>query len=130
MRWTIYQTIKHQYFDFLMLVGLRDRLRCPNCSAVGTYKPHGGWLECLNKDHRSGFIREVLRKYGAKEATNRRWLCKYCGYNLSTDGEHWCFPNSKTKVWSVGDEFSVKTPKQAVEEIPIGSKYPVWPWRG
>ena len=53
---------RHFCCDLLRLVGMRDRLRCPRCSAVGTWKPHGGWLD-----------REDDRKV-------RRWMCKWCGY--------------------------------------------------
>jgi hypothetical protein len=52
--------LRHQFWDFLRIFGLRDRKRCPACTAVGTYKPHGGWLE------------------GVK-GPRRRWLCKWCG---------------------------------------------------
>ena len=54
--------LKHQFFDFSRLLGLRDRLRCPICRAVGTWKPHGGWLDFED------------------ERPVRRWLCKWCGY--------------------------------------------------
>lgn len=40
---------------------LRNRLRCPICGAVGTFKPHGWWF---TTDKKSG----------------KRWLCKWCGY--------------------------------------------------
>jgi len=55
--------IKHELFSLLIFVGMRDRLRCPKCKAVGTWKPHGAWF--LN----------------SKES-GRRWLCKWCGYYL------------------------------------------------
>lgn len=58
---------KHQLFDFLRIIGIRDRLRCPYCKAVGTWKPHGGWLD-----------------FGDKE--RRRWLCKWCGAGRDFDG--------------------------------------------
>ena len=53
--------LHHQAFDLSEIVGLRDRLRCPECRAVGTWKPHGGWLD-----------------RGSRES-GRRWLCKWCG---------------------------------------------------
>jgi len=58
----------HQLWDFSRLVGMRDRLRCPGCGAVGTWKPHGGWLD-----------REDARKV-------RRWLCKWCGLYDGPEG--------------------------------------------
>src|ERR1700676_1134802 len=87
-RWTMWQTIKHQFFDSLMLIGMRDRLRCPECRAVGTWKPHGGWFESID-NWRTG-MRARVKTLGAQYATNRRWLCKYCGYNLSTTGQFQC----------------------------------------
>jgi hypothetical protein len=124
-KWTFSQTIKHQLFDALVLIGLRDRLRCPKCRAVGTWKPHGGWFEFLNRDHRSGFIKEVIRKYGAKEAHNRRWLCKYCGFNVSTEGVFQCCPDGKTKVWAVREQAEQPTPTPKERVGPD-----IWPWRG
>ena len=58
----------HQLWDFSRLVGLRDRLRCPNCKKVGTWKPHGGWLDV-----------EDRRKV-------RRWICKWCGNYFGPEG--------------------------------------------
>jgi hypothetical protein len=60
---------RHQFYDFLRLIGLRDRLRCPRCRAVGTFKPHGGWLDV-----------EDERKV-------RRWICKWCGLYRGPEGE-------------------------------------------
>ncbi len=59
--------IKHQFYDFLQIIGMRDRLRCPECKAVGTWKPHGGWLD----DSR---------------ASGRRWICKWCGLYIGIPG--------------------------------------------
>ena len=53
--------IKHQFFDFSRFLFLRDRLRCPECKAVGTWKPHGGWLD------------------RGSRWSGRRWMCKWCG---------------------------------------------------
>lgn len=119
-RWTFWQTVKHQFFDFLALMGLRDRLRCPQCKAVGTWKPHGGWIDNVSPStHR---LWRNLPRFTAR-ATNRRWLCKYCGYNLSTEGQFWCYPNARLKVWALKDENSTPTPKERVGPD-------VWPWRG
>lgn len=118
--------IKHQLFDFLYLIGMRDRLRCPKCRAVGTFKPHGGWLDKFydwrtnNRDLRAAFAA------GAKYATDRRWVCKYCGYVRCWAGELQAYPNSNIKVWAEKDMFSLPTPKEAVEKY-CGT---TWPWRG
>src|SRR5277367_3034579 len=94
LHWGMWETIKHQFFDFTALFGLRDRLRCPKCRAVGTWKPHGGWIERWTPSHI-----EMLSKLPSytKRAYDRRWLCKYCGYNLNFIGEFQCYPNSHTK---------------------------------
>lgn len=54
--------------DFAVRVfGVRDRLRCPCCKAIGTWKPHGGFFDSSD--------------------TYRvpRWLCKWCGLYFRGD---------------------------------------------
>ena len=63
-------TIWHQLVDFSRIIGLRDRLRCPRCCAVGTWKPHGGWVDVWLGD-----VRGI-----------RRWICKWCGLYRDADG--------------------------------------------
>jgi len=58
----------HQLYDCLDLIGMRDRLRCPDCWAIGTWKPHGGWFDV-----------EDTRKV-------RRWMCKWCGIYCGPEG--------------------------------------------
>lgn len=127
--WSICDSILHQCFDTLMLVGLRDRLRCPNCEAVGTWKPHGGWCDllsdCLPNEKTKKFF-ALLAKTGARYATERRWVCKYCGFTHDISGTHMGAPNGKTKVWDGICADSLPTPKEAVEKL-CGS---AWPWRG
>lgn len=123
-RWSVWTTVHHQFFDFLALVGLRDRLRCPRCKTIGTWKPHGGWCDKFH-DWRTDFCSSL--NIFAVYATNRRWLCKYCGYNVSTDGEHQCYPNRKTKMWARRDENSAPTPQEVIN---LGYEFAVWPWRG
>jgi hypothetical protein len=57
-----------------------------------------------------------------KRAINRRWLCKYCGFNVSTEGIFQCYPNSRTMAWGLKDEWSTSTPKERVGSLS--------PWRG
>lgn len=98
----------HQLWDFARLLGLRDRLRCPRCRAVGSYKPHGGWLDTGDK-------RGI-----------RRWLCKWCGYYHDA---------IRVALCGVGDgqwEFcweltNWNTPQEAVLSV-FGR--PVSPWAG
>lgn len=118
--WSKWQTVKHQLYDSLILVGMRDRLRCPKCGAVGTWKPHGGWFERW-QNFRQG-MRQKVEANGARYATDRRWLCKYCGYNLAKDGQHWCGIDKQKKVWAVRGKGIDPPPKEIID--------PVWPWRG
>ena len=97
-----------------MLVGIRDRLRCPKCKAVGTWKPHGGWLD--------NFVAwkwnfAAMLPAGVGVLTARRWVCKYCGYVRNKDGEFQAYPNSVKKVWYQKDENSTPTPKERVGEL-------------
>ncbi len=108
--------LTHQLADFLRCIGLRDRLRCPMCRAVGTYKPHGGLLD-----------KEDIRKV-------RRWLCKWCGYYKDKLGNNACVYSPTKKHWvfnfeiiGVEDEDVSFTPQKIISLSPIKA---VWPWRG
>jgi hypothetical protein len=93
----------HLLCDFSRIVGLRDRLRCPWCHKVGTWKPHGGWLDTSDT------------------AGKRRWLCKWCGFFWSKDKIGFAKINSERGVWDLkGDG---PTPEQR-----LGKE--VDPWRG
>lgn len=110
--------MKHFLFDLLRIVGLRDRLRCPRCKAVGTWKPHGGWLD---REDRRGV---------------RRWMCKWCGlYRGPERGEESVVPSPEMGVWillsSIEDgEYTQDhyTPSQVHREW--YGECGVWPWRG
>lgn len=78
--------IWHQVADLLRLVGLRDRLRCPNCAKVGTFKPHGAWLD------------------GWDERGVRRWLCKWCGYYKGPEGQKWARCSTERGWWLLDDD--------------------------
>lgn len=100
----------HQLADLSRIIGVRDRLRCPSCKAVGTWKPHGGWIDVYLGDN----------------AGVRRWMCKWCGLTRYKEFGVWAFPSQKRGVWLLqGDEdltMDDLTPKQRV--------HPVCPWRG
>ncbi len=124
---TIWKATVHQFYDCLRLVGLRDRLRCPQCKAVGTWKPHGGFLDF-----------EDVRKV-------RRWMCKWCGYYRGPEGSFYCHQNWKKGCWclpfGVDSEWTptgqMATPKVQVERPSMGlvedgvyRRYKPDPWRG
>jgi hypothetical protein len=106
----------HFFYDALRLVGLRDRLRCPKCGAVGTWKPHGG-----------AFDRDDRRKV-------RRWMCKWCGHYLGPDSPYGDVGYSEVAGCWISPLMSC-TQEQAVTDTPqrvlLDSKIPhCWPWRG
>lgn len=103
----------HEAASWLRFVGLRDRLRCPNCRAVGTWKPHGCWGA------------------GDLEPRPRRWLCKWCGYFESArDGIQWCAPDQVAQVWKYHQDIEPPqrptTPEAAIQRA-LGR---TWPWKG
>jgi hypothetical protein len=105
--------VLHELATRLAHVGLRDRLRCPNCNKVGTWKPHGGWW-----DRRRGDERAV-----------RRWLCKWCGYYVGPEGIQQAFPSQEHGAWALTDwDFDHEpTPREVVEK---SYGRPIDPWRG
>lgn len=99
----------HTFWTLTGLVGLRDRLRCPSCTAVGTWKPHGDPLSRI--------------RYGDRPV--RRWMCKFCGRYEGPEGITRAWPRSETKVWVVeAPDFTDR------ELTPLELIAPTWPWRG
>lgn len=123
---------------FLIVTRLRDRLRCPRCGAVGTYKLHTPvtYPECV-------------------PGPPWRWLCKYCGYYRDSDGERNCRPSPDLGCWIFADQkegikgntpwemvyWQGKLDKEEADEtgtveLPVKIensakiKIQVWPWRG
>lgn len=76
---------RHELFVWSRLIGMRDRLRCPCCRKVGTWKPH---------------------------RPPRRWLCKWCGYYVDIKGDAWAYPCSKQKVWMLKPKQKGKLPSE------------------
>jgi ribosomal protein S27AE len=92
------------------LTGMRDRLRCPRCTAVGTFKMHGDFVHQLQGDRPA-----------------RRWMCKYCGYYLGPEGRTQVFPSSRTGAWiGPGGGEREPTPSEAVRDR-MGR---TWAWFG
>ena len=102
---TFQRLLLHFVFDLLAPLGVRDRLRCPKCGAVGTWKPHGGWLD-----------RADTRKV-------RRWLCKCCGYYIGPEGVKWCYPGDGAWTFLEQPEQLSRTPSLILK------RHKVWPWR-
>lgn len=83
---------------------VRDRLRCPSCRSIGTWRPHGGPLD--REDKRG----------------TPRWLCKWCGFYDGPEGTQQAYVGEH--AWTLDEGF---TPKQAVRSF-FGR--PVDPWKG
>lgn len=88
---------------------IRERLRCPDCRAVGTWKPHG-----RRSDRRTG------------DRPVRRWLCKTCGLYQGPEGTLRCYPDPERKVWILPDpdHGPWPTPKEILNTAGL------WPWAG
>lgn len=112
-RWRLLTPVHEVWFVLTYLTGMRDRLRCPSCSAVGTWKMHGSLWERL-------FINRVPMV--------RRWLCKWCGYFTSQQGRVVAYLDMDKRVWTVpqpGEERQ-PTPSEALSEVLPKA----WPWLG
>lgn len=82
---------------------LRNRLCCPKCKAIGTYKPR-------------------------QHPDYRYWVCKYCGYGRTPAGE-WKFrPDGALGVWGFHSPASTSTPQERINDPQW--KCPCDPWVG
>jgi hypothetical protein len=97
----------HELWSALRFVGVRDRLRCPECKAVGTWKPHGYW---------------VAQRRGDRPV--RRWLCKCCGLYNGPEGTTTCWPDRVLNVWALPEGEPYRTPYEVLMEDRV------WPWKG
>lgn len=116
--------VLHELAGALRLVGLRDRLRCPECRKVGTFKPHGTlWDRRYHGDRRV-----------------RRWLCKWCGFYTGPEGRLYAFPSQVTGAWALpgwtedgeaipGEDPLVIEPTPSVVNLDFYHR-PVNPWAG
>lgn len=106
--------LMHEAWSALRFIRMRDRLRCPQCTAVGTWKPHGFW--------------------SAKRAGDRpvrRWMCKNCGRYEGPEGVLPVFPCPVLGVWRLpypadpkAPEVSPLTPRERLNAAKV------WPWVG
>lgn len=116
----------HELFYALRFVGLRDRFRCPECRAVGTWKPHGGVVDK---------VYDRITAPGETYRTTRRWLCKYCGFYEGPEGQLRAHPDRERPWWVLPaphdpeslPENELPTPEEIVK---TGYDKSVWPWRG
>ena len=107
-------------------VGLRQRLRCPYCDAIGTWKPHGTFTARIRH----------------KDRPVRRWLCKFCGMYNGPEGEVQAYPEARRGCWVLPKEYdpiakrSERTAARVVPKavlskaLPGKSRKGVNPWVG
>lgn len=99
----LFPPIHDLLFVVLKITTLRDRLRCPRCSKVGTWKIHGGLMGDGNRDK------------------VRRWLCKWCGHYIGPEGiqqavidpkrGHWTLePTKRKKAWRPSERWTEANP--------------------
>lgn len=102
----------HSLMAFSKFFGVRDRLRCPKCGSVGTWKPHGSFW----------FDREDQRAV-------RRWMCKWCGLYVGPEGVQQVVSDPNVKAWQLVKDAGPgsMTPEDAVNASSIAH---TWPWRG
>ena len=101
----------------LRWIGLRNRFRCPLCTAVGTWKPHGT-LTARWRDH---------------DRPVRRWLCKWCGHYLGPEGALHCFPDPARACWVLPHPFdpdSPVVPCPTPQDVAAERLGKTWPWAG
>jgi len=104
--------------------GLRDRMRCPRCTSVGTWKMHGTWFE----------------RWRWGDVPLRRWGCKFCGHWIAKgwvsprgdvrSGRIQAFPLSQEglRVWAYPDPNIEREPTPA--EALFADMGRTWPWNG
>lgn len=105
----------HEAWAALRWIGMRDRLRCRHCHAVGTWKPHGHWW---------------ARRTGDRPV--RRWLCKCCGHYEGPEGTLKAFVDTELGVWRLPypvDPDAPEEPPPTPREL-LREQNKVWPWAG
>ena len=80
----------HALFCSILPFQMRDRLRCPKCEKVGTWKPH---------------------------EPPRRWLCKWCGWYEDIARTGWCRPCLRKRVWMLCPLSPGKLPHEKMSRI-------------
>lgn len=114
---TILFIVWHQLFDLSVLIRMRDRLRCPKCRAVGTWKPHGGWID-------------------ESKESGRRWICKWCGlyigrpFNKGPVIERYGFIDPEIKCWRIWDFYDSDVPAGIVPKEILEEHTEANPWNG
>ncbi len=117
-RWLLFPPV-HAAWYATRWVGLRDRLRCPECRAVGTWKPHGT------------FSARIFYK----DRPVRRWICKWCGLYIGPEGRRHARVSTVKGCWVLPEDaapgqdplYSSGTPMRVLRGSVLKR---TWPWRG
>jgi hypothetical protein len=107
----------HAALYALRWVGMRDRLRCPQCNAVGTFKPHG----------------TLTARWLYKDRATRRYMCKWCGLYIGPEGVLRAFPDPARKCWvlpQAWDTDSPSVPGLTPADVTRDALNKTWPWYG
>lgn len=121
-RFRLMPIVMDLWFLTTYYTGLRDRMRCPRCTSVGTWKMHGTWWE----------------RWRFGDIALRRWGCKYCGHWIAKgtpngqvyNGRIQAFPLSQEglRVWAYPDPSIEREPTPG--EALYASMGRTWPWNG
>jgi hypothetical protein len=115
--WMLLFAPVHEAWGALRWVGMRDRLRCTECKAVGTWKPHGTlWDRWVHHD------RPV-----------RRWMCKWCGLYVGPEGILRAFPDKARGHWALPRQWdppSPAVPGPTPADVLREAMGKTWPWNG
>lgn len=118
-RWqkALISPLVHEAFGALQLIGMRDRLRCPTCRAVGTWKPHG----------------TLYGRWVDKDRPARRWMCKWCGHYIGPEGVLRAFPDPARAHWALPQAFDAGSPAEPCQtpaDVLRNAMGNTWPWAG
>lgn len=106
----------HAMASATSLIGMRDRMRCPMCRAVGTYKPHGS----------------IVGRIFQKDRPVRRWLCKWCGFYVGPEGVMRAFSSKERGCWVLPYPWTDDSPKDPLPTPAdlVTEQMNLWPWYG
>ena len=120
-------------FEITMFVvritGMRDRLRCPECKAVGTFKPHDGIVDNIWCRAEQSVGKGIKTSFAPRGV--RRWLCKWCGHYVGPEGHLDAWPDPERGVWVLPAPHDPESgePGMTPDDV-LAEHMSVWPWRG
>lgn len=132
MRPVLRPAVAHDAVMFVIRVtGQRDKLRCPKCKAVGTWKPHDGWVDSLWA-WMEGVVGKGVTSHLPPRGV-RRWLCKWCGHYVGPEGTLHAFPDPDRGCWVLPPPYDPDAPAEPLPtpaDVLATHMGKTWPWRG